>query len=757
MAQRVTSGTPFRRSAVLLNRDYSDSEKGAHRLKIEFDEGTGNDDCGRALAFLKSPGLDAARRNQIISTFVSIQGLGDRPEESDIEKLLGWVSERYEESSATWEMRDFLAPASTPEELLERAEGRHEAAHSGLLDEALTDFSRDWGHLTGEDTVEVEQESLERLRFMVTTATPAELEGMMALTGKTSLNELAAFEYGQYLERLQELRELKAAIAEGLSKAVELLAAAALTVATGGAASASMAVAIGAAIAGMFAREALLGREYELVSEENAKALIVAAASAGVGTAIGPAAEGLKAMERLGTARGFLAGALTEGAKAVTTETLSAALSDARLTEDAFADIVVRTVGNTLAGGVSGRMTLGLEDIPIRDRILPTLQAQAVSSMVSGTADEVAAFSGRGDMSAGQFIGRLGARFARSLGEATIGTLGEIGAASGGAGPEAEGGETSGPEETGASGGGGEGADGEAGAPAASETDTGTAPLPVEPVMAAEGVPAGTGDPAAAAEAALTTAHEEAPPGGGAGEPPDRLFPGLSEGEFDFTALGPLDTRPAPDRSERAEVVGDLDRTNPLGASGFIGSTAGATLGAGAFATEVRTERGDVVDAVVKVLPVDARDTFEREVAGAKAAATTGIGPPFYGVVEVEDGLAFAMGRVPGGFTENYSLEAPGSPGHEAAATEAAAALSALSAQAPRDVRNYASALVHLGYYYSGECQGLIGPDGRWRPIDFSGISPLPSDPAAREAALREHHSNIEHEASGLERDLRAR
>jgi hypothetical protein len=164
----------------------------------------------------------------------------------------------------------------------------------------------------------------------------------------------------------------------------------------------------------------MLGSEYELTSEENARQLIIAAATAGVGASLGPALNELEALQRLGRAGGFVAGALTEGAKAVTSSTLQTALSDHPLTEDAFADMVVRSVGSTLAGGISGGMTFGVGDLPIKERFLPTIQAQIVGNLVSGTSDEVAAFTGQGNMTAGDLIARLATRATRSVGEGSV-------------------------------------------------------------------------------------------------------------------------------------------------------------------------------------------------------------------------------------------------------------------------------------------------------------------------------------------------
>lgn len=257
------------------------------------------------------------------------------------------------------------------------------------------------------------------------------------------------------------------------------------------------------------------------------------------------------------------------------------------------------------------------------------------------------------------------------------------------------------------------------------------------------------------------TPHGEgSPPGGnGGGKNP---FANLSDAEIDaslsgMTALGPVDSQAPPGVSSRAEIVGELDRTKPMEASGFAGSTAGANPRFGAFEQRIKTEQGAEVDAVVKVLRTSRAKAFQNEVAGAKAAAATGLGPPFFGVVDVPGGLAFAMGKVEGGFTQNFSTKPKDSPAYAKAAAETAQANAAISPQTTRDMENYGDALVHLGYHYSGELQGLIGPDGRWRPIDFQGVGPLPADPAQRSKAIERHREQVAGEVKSLEKKLAAR
>jgi len=204
--------------------------------------------------------------------------------------------------------------------------------------------------------------------------------------------------------------------------------------------------------------------------------------------------------------------------------------------------------------------------------------------------------------------------------------------------------------------------------------------------------------------------------------------------------------------SETAEITA-IDRKSPLSASGFPGSTA-AHKGYGAFDARIRIADGSEVEAVVKILPKGKgfAEVFIREAQGAKAAAATGLGPKFYGIIPVEDGYAFAMSKVPGTFTENFAT--PGSPQFAKAEAETQAAIVALIPETPQDVRRYGNELLKLGFYTKGDLQGLIGPDGRWKAIDFSSVERIPTDPIDRLSALRDHNSTIEMEANLYERIL---
>jgi hypothetical protein len=229
------------------------------------------------------------------------------------------------------------------------------------------------------------------------------------------------------------------------------------------------------------------------------------------------------------------------------------------------------------------------------------------------------------------------------------------------------------------------------------------------------------------------------------------------------------DTQPMPAQERRfsdtSELVDPIDRSpeNMESASGYAGSQAKED-GYGAFRTRVRLAGGEVVDAIVKVFPGEAAAKFQQEVAGAQAAAATGIGPEFYGVVPVPNGpgarrgtndVAFAMEPVEGAFA--FPGTDSGDPGHARAVTESQAAAGRITDGTIESAQDFSSAILNEGYYYDGEFQGLIGPNGDWRPIDFGPVKPLPppENVAAYEYALAEHNRHVNEEIESMERARR--
>jgi hypothetical protein len=113
---------------------------------------------------------------------------------------------------------------------------------------------------------------------------------------------------------------------------------------------------------------------------------------------------------------------------------------------------------------------------------------------------------------------------------------------------------------------------------------------------------------------------------------------------------------------------------------------------------------------------------------------------------------AYAIGKIEGGFTELYIR--PGDPEYAQAKAETDATISWLTPQTAQDVRNYGKALWDSGYYLFGDTQGMVRPDGRWQPIDFSSVKQLPSDPVEALKLEKRHESEVDGLAKMYEKQM---
>ena len=184
--------------------------------------------------------------------------------------------------------------------------------------------------------------------------------------------------------------------------------------------------------------------------------------------------------------------------------------------------------------------------------------------------------------------------------------------------------------------------------------------------------------------------------------------------------------------------------------------SSGGNAGAQCIGVYEATHFGFGPKAVVKVFRTEtAEETalFLRELEGAWAAGTGKSSAKFYGEVPVgrPGQRGYAMSRVEGGFTEVYDL--PTMTAEEIARLERAAAEHAANVRSftAADVRAYGRDLLDKGYV-SYDVQGLIGPDGHWRAIDFGGVRklPLPNDPEYALMIAR-HNDLVEREAQIME------
>ena len=421
----VTSGTPWQRINALVREDRDDSARGAARLDIEFSEGTSDSDLQLVHGILTTPGLSPTLRSATIAQYVA-DYIGGDAEQSPESRFVAWVQERYEHSPTTYEIQDLLTPAATIEEMVERAEGRMESVHSGYLSRVLDDWMRDYDAITAEDTETTARESLERLRYIRDHQhdESGEIDAMLAITGAADATALARMEYGLFRERLNEVREIRRAIVEGVATAIQIAIEAAATALTGGAALPMLIASLSATVATMIARELLLGQNYELLSRDNARQLALAIASHGIGAAgRGLFAVSPERLAELSRAQAFLLNAAQDGFSAAGSQMVSAALENRMPSEADLAAGAISILGTSLAGGMRSSITHGLSERSGDIERLRTLVAgQVVQHVVSGNADEGAAMirEGRvGDLTgvdiAGRFLRSTGSGVARGV------------------------------------------------------------------------------------------------------------------------------------------------------------------------------------------------------------------------------------------------------------------------------------------------------------------------------------------------------
>ncbi|HEX8245505.1 MAG TPA: hypothetical protein VF541_18480, partial [Longimicrobium sp.] len=427
----VTSGVTAQRVYTLIREGRSNAERGAARLRVELSEGTSDSDLQRAYALLTGNGISAQLRDAVVASFAG--GLSQEGA-TPAARFMAYLRQTYEEAHTVFEFQDLLLPATTPQELLDRAEARHAAAHSGIFEQDMSDMVSVYDAVTGEDTQQVEQESLERLRYIVqhSGASDPELKAMLAITGSADVMALAQMEYGLFRQRLDEVRSIRSTITETLVTAAQLVAEAAITILTGGAAGPMFLASLGTTVAGMLAREALLGQEYELLSRANAQALAMVVVSHGMG-AVSRGLVGLPAEElaKLSRARAFLATAGQEALSNMGTQTIAAALEGRAPRVEDIGAAALTTLAAAGGAGTRSALTHSLsEHTPDVTRLRTLVIASVAQNVVQANAEEGAAMlrGGTGDLTAADIAGRFLHSTAGGIGRGVAGGVGDFGA-----------------------------------------------------------------------------------------------------------------------------------------------------------------------------------------------------------------------------------------------------------------------------------------------------------------------------------------
>jgi hypothetical protein len=426
---RVTSGTPFRRVAAISRRDFDDATRGARLLEVEIDEGDSDSELRRAYQILSA--ADAGLRQQVVRRFAEAR-LANVNGESPTRKFLAYISQRYQNSTAVWDITDLLDPATRGQQLVERARGRLEASRSGILDFKLEEWIQEYDAITGEDTVELAQESLERLEWIAEQATPSQLAALSALTGQRA-DQLARLEYGEFRQRLQELAALKQAIAEAVATTAELALSAVLTAATGGAASGLLLASLSSAVAGMVVREAFLGQQYDLISRENAGRLAAVLAGASLGALGGElfqSAIGADRMQQLTRMQTFMQDATQETLSQVGSGIATQAFSDRAPSAEDIAAGALTMLGSVAGAGTRGalRWTPNQAAVRVRRMFLSNL-AQAGVAQASEQVSQLAR-AGAGDVTGPQIAGTFLRSAVSALQQSLYTTAGDVGAES---------------------------------------------------------------------------------------------------------------------------------------------------------------------------------------------------------------------------------------------------------------------------------------------------------------------------------------
>jgi hypothetical protein len=377
----------FRVDAMLKHGTQVD--RGATRLHWELESGTGDADLAGAVAFLKADGVSDDLRKQVITHYVRTRLPGGKQAADPAKAFIAYVEGRYGNTPAVVQMRDLAAPAKTPAEVLERAEKRHEASTSGLLNTALEAVVADYDRITGEDTLEVEQESLERLRFIAERAgaNGPELKSMMEMLGLSSPNELAQLEYGLFTQRLDEVRALKRTVVDTVVATVQLAVEVIVTAATGGAAAPLFFSSLLSTAAGIALSEMMLGEDYQVATKENATALITVLATHGVGAGVklavpADAAAKLTRMQTLVRTAG------TEALSAVGVGFVTAALEPKVPSAEELTAQAIGIALNATGGGIKAAIPVGLPDTATKiQKLRANVIASIAQNVVAGNTD----------------------------------------------------------------------------------------------------------------------------------------------------------------------------------------------------------------------------------------------------------------------------------------------------------------------------------------------------------------------------------
>lgn len=289
----ATRGDDASRFHLITRQDRNDAERGGHRIRFELQQGVDDDVMDHLNRFLLHNDWSGNLHNDVLESYRS-HFLHPSSMPANVALVAHLRTRGFAETRGFARLRDQLDPARTARGRSSRAEEDREAEHSGFFAPISDAAVSVYNDLTGEDSMQIVDESIDRLRVFggQAGASQAELDAFQAIYGRGT--DLSDLEYRQFQERLQDLRDARATVREFAGTVVSLTVQAALTVLTAGAGATLIAstiarqIAIAAAseMAGMVTREALDSRGYDLASADNVQQMIVTIAGAGAGALV---------------------------------------------------------------------------------------------------------------------------------------------------------------------------------------------------------------------------------------------------------------------------------------------------------------------------------------------------------------------------------------------------------------------------------------------------------------------------------------
>ena len=425
-------GTHRDRILALTREGSSDVSRGVQRLKLEIDEGAGEGALQAAYAFLNSEGLSPDIRKRVVALYAKSY-LGD-PGDPAL-GFLEHLKKRYGKVKPLFDLADLIDPAKEMAKILERARDRHEAEQTHWLN-PMGEIAKKYDEWSGEDHAAVADESLARLEFIAGSTTPAELEGLMAMTGAGDPLQLAALEYGQLQDRLKSLRAVHQAVADAIAMVVETAIAAGISAFTGGAATGLafryLLNSLASTAAGMLSRKGMMGDNYQLLSSQNAMAFVQVAAGRGFGALGEKAFNSLVDAERLrqlGKAGSFLKDATIEGTKEVGLQGLAVVSADKLPTTEEILAMAFVIAGKSAGAGGSGMIKHLPPGADVEVANLRTMMAASITQNLTGDlSDELGALAkgGVGNLSPWDIAERMGNRSVNAVGKGLLGGYGDF-------------------------------------------------------------------------------------------------------------------------------------------------------------------------------------------------------------------------------------------------------------------------------------------------------------------------------------------